>query len=109
MGYSPDGHVVESYADGSSAVVLSEYKCPFSKRRLDPGPEHRGRLDVYGAGEEGPDLYGPIKLPLRGGGGANSAVRRLPITAYYYDQVQWAWASGSGRAFCTPPYPAARP
>ena len=95
MGYSPDGHVVESYADGSSAVVLSEYKCPFSKRRFNPGPEHRGRLDVYGAGQEGPDLYGPITLPLLSGGSSSATTkRRLPITAYYYDQVQWGMGLG---------------
>lgn len=111
FGYSPDGHVLETYKDGTTAVYLSEYKCPFGKRKIDPGPEHRG-LDIYSQTSGKPTLYGPIVLPLPrnlgttpqplvtrfSGGRAPS----LPITAYYYDQVQWGMALGQRQQLLRP-------
>lgn len=84
-GYSPDGYIEERYADGSSAVVLSEYKCPYTKRKYRPPPGVS--LDIYSS-DSPVCLYGPSDVPPKP---FSSDVERqtLPIPPYYYDQVQW--------------------
>jgi hypothetical protein len=93
VGYSPDGVVVETYSDGSSAAVLAEFKCPYTKRNFKSD-------DVFGVHyyeKEKPCLYGPCSVPpVRKKGTMdtdylkkNPHAQLLPITAYYYDQVQW--------------------
>lgn len=109
-GYSPDGYVIETYTDGRTAVVLAEYKCPYSKRLLaggGPAP-HGGKPVAAAAPPAGADagprvwaiadtakapgsdsrwLYGPTRCPPAPIGPENQY--HAPITPYYYDQVQW--------------------
>ena len=105
LGYSPDGHVHETYTDGSTATFLSEYKCPFSKRKMDPGPEHRG-LDIYSEASGKPNIYNTIAVPrprtsnfptqnVSNTPPTVSSKRELfPIPGHYYDQVQWGMGLG---------------
>ena len=86
-GYSPDGYVEETYSDGSSAVVLSEYKCPYTKRLYRP-PVGSPPLDVYPSGS-GICLYGPTCVPPKPFASQGEQQVTLPIPPYYYDQVQW--------------------
>ena len=84
-GYSPDGYITERYTDGTSAVVLSEYKCPYGKRTSRTGL--RG-IQVYTADTRFDDcLYGPTRIPPAPYQVGSETL--LPITKYYYDQVQW--------------------
>jgi hypothetical protein len=62
-GYSPDGRMEQTFADGSSECCLLEYKCPYTKRRS----------------WETENLYGPMQT-LEGDW--------FPITPYYYVQIQ---------------------
>lgn len=107
-GYSPDGYVIETYTDGRTAVVLAEYKCPYSKRLLaGGGPAPHGgkpvaappagadagpRVWAIAATAKAPGsdsrwLYGPTRCPPAPIGPENQY--HAPITPYYYDQVQW--------------------
>ena len=107
LGYSPDGHVLETYIDGTQSVFLSEYKCPFSKRNMNPGPNYFGTTDVYDPDSSSPDIYNAIRLPLdltcaamhdgdcsKKTTRVESAQYTLPIPAHYYDQVQWGMGLG---------------
>lgn len=90
-GYSPDGYVEERYTDGTSAVVLSEYKCPYSKR-LTRRPRGAPALDVCREGvSPRVALYKRASVPPPRFPGAvvPSERKTLPIPPYYYDQVQW--------------------
>ena len=102
-GYSPDGYVEEYYSDGSSAVVLLEYKCPFTKRHMkSPDGRAFNFFDTNSVKTTETAIYGPITIPipcknvltpnplpkpLRRQSGHTGQVKA--ITPYYYDQVQW--------------------
>lgn len=98
--YSPDGVIQEIYADGTSAFVLAEYKCPYTKRFstvpkgipvLNQGFQ---KTRLFVCPNEGTDfeqacLYGPTRVPPRYPTAESTQQLNLPITKYYYDQVQW--------------------
>lgn len=103
-GYSPDGYVEETYQDGTSAVVLVEYKCPFTKRNMEPiNGQAFDVFDDHPSGDPGSAIYGPISLPLKRKNKVDNTICPQPlhrsgnaesktwkaITPYYYDQVQW--------------------
>lgn len=99
-GHSPDGYVKETYHDGSTSVMMLEYKCPYSKRNLRRPDGCNAGWRVYRPGDSA--LYGPLVAPPLCTNFMNPSKRRskkeerdltnklvLPITPYYYDQVQW--------------------
>lgn len=64
-GMSPDGVLVETWADGTVTKNLLEYKCPYSKKNLDA---------------HATNLYGPM---------TDRFGNVYSCTPYYYCQVQW--------------------
>ena len=70
-GYSPDGIIEERFEDGSIAINLMEYKCPYSKRLITH--------------EYKKPLYGPTRCPLS----PHTSTCSHNITGYYYDQITY--------------------
>ena len=63
-GYSPDGYVEEVYQDGTTAVVLVEYKCPFTKRNMEPiNGEPFNVFDDNPSDDPSQTIYGPSVCP----------------------------------------------
>ena len=96
-GYSPDGYVVETYTDGTSCVVLAEYKCPYTKRWWKKPANTSTHINYFKHGDDSTlsdaeikasCLYGPTQVPPKPYTGTEASLN-LPITTYYYDQVQW--------------------
>lgn len=87
LSYSPDGVLDLWYADGSHETILTEYKCPYTKR----WGKKRGQRHLYGPIMT-PRAYGDQPNPNQ----ASLVPQPFGITTYYYDQIMLGmWLMGS--------------